>query len=295
VKLVAVKAAPTPTHCDKTDPEADARSGSIHFYTLTYKFRLRDRHQSELNRQARAVNFVWNYCNETQQHAVKWGRKWLSGYDLDKLTARTSKELNIHGHTIKRVCLQYEQCRRQHRKAWLRFRGRKSLGWVPFNTDTVSWNGEAFVFRGVRYQPMHTRTGLVPGMKFGAGSFAQDSKGHWYINVPVKVPTAASTPNTRVGIDLGLKTLATLSTGEKIEMPSFYRQNEEPLATLQRARKSKRTRAIHRKIANRRKDYLHKASRKIADTFGLIGERCRLVKSQELHSLQVHGEWRGDG
>ena len=31
------------------------------------KFRLRDKHARELNRQARAVNFVWNYANETQQ------------------------------------------------------------------------------------------------------------------------------------------------------------------------------------------------------------------------------------
>ena len=27
---------------------------------LTYKFRLKDKHAAELNRQARAVNFVWN-------------------------------------------------------------------------------------------------------------------------------------------------------------------------------------------------------------------------------------------
>lgn len=37
---------------------------------LTYKLRLRDKHASELNRQARAVSYVWNYCNETQQKTV---------------------------------------------------------------------------------------------------------------------------------------------------------------------------------------------------------------------------------
>ena len=35
--------------------------------TVTFKFRLRDKHAAELNRQARAVNFVWNYLNETQR------------------------------------------------------------------------------------------------------------------------------------------------------------------------------------------------------------------------------------
>src|SRR5262249_30047237 len=71
-------------------------------------------------------------------------------------------------------------------------------------------------------------------------------------------------------IDLGLKDLATLSTGEKIEMPSFYRKSEERLGKSQRARKTKRARAIHAKITNRRKDFLHKASSKLASKYGLV-------------------------
>ena len=74
----------------------------------------------------------------------------------------------------------------------------------------------------------------------------------------------------RVGIDLGLKDLATLSTGEKVEVPKFYRRSEQRLATVQRARKTKRARAIHAKIANRRKDFLHKASAKLAKEYGFI-------------------------
>ena len=67
------------------------------------KFRLRDKHASELNRQARAVNFVWNYANETQQKAARSGRSWLTAVDLQRLTAGASKELDLHAHTIQRV------------------------------------------------------------------------------------------------------------------------------------------------------------------------------------------------
>jgi IS605 OrfB family transposase len=74
----------------------------------------------------------------------------------------------------------------------------------------------------------------------------------------------------RVGIDLGLKDLATLSTGEKVQVPKFYRRSEQRLAAVQRARKTKRARAIHAKIANRRKDFLHKASAKLAKEYGFI-------------------------
>jgi hypothetical protein len=123
---------------------------------ITIKLRLRDKHAAELNRQARAVNFVWNYCNEAQRHVWRWDRR-LSKYDLQKLTAGSSKVLGIHAHTIQCVCQQYARSREQHRKPYLRFRGRKSLGWVPFNTGHVSFDGETFCFRGMRYEPMHLR------------------------------------------------------------------------------------------------------------------------------------------
>jgi IS605 OrfB family transposase len=71
-------------------------------------------------------------------------------------------------------------------------------------------------------------------------------------------------------VDLGLKDLATLSDGGTIDMPRFYRKSEVSLASAQRSRKSKRVMAIHRKTANRRKDFLHKASTRLTKEHGLI-------------------------
>ena len=239
--------------------------------TITIKLRLKDKHASELNRMARAVNYVWNYCNDIQQKAARARRKSLSGFDLQKLTAGSSKELDIHGHTIQKVCQTYDKSRRTHKKMWLRFRGRKSLGWVPFNTEYVKYDGENLVFRGVKYSAMHGHPLLKPGMKIGAGSFNQDSRGRWYLNLPVQVEVSSDAQPGAVGIDLGLKDFATLSTGDKIAAPRLYRASEAKLATAQRARKSNaRIRRIHAKIANRRKDFLHKASASIAKQFGLI-------------------------
>ena len=252
------------------EPDSTPRT-HIARQTLTFKFRLKDKHAAELNRQARAVNFVWNYLNETQQKAARAHRKWLSAFDLQKLTNGASKELDLHAHTIQRVCRAYDDARKTHKKAWLRWRGRKSLGWVPFNTGHVSFDGEAFKFRGVVYHTMHLRDELKSGVKIGAGSFNADGRGRWYLNIPVEVECAASAPVSYAGIDLGLHDLATLSTRAKVEAPRFYRASEERLATAQRARKTpKRVRAIHVKVANRRKDFLHKASAKIAAKFGLI-------------------------
>jgi putative transposase len=83
----------------------------------------------------------------------------------------------LHSHSIQRVCREYEKSRKAKKNPLLRYRDRKSLGWVPFNTGHVSFDGEALTFRGVRYEPMHPRDILKPGIKIGAGSFNRDSHG----------------------------------------------------------------------------------------------------------------------
>jgi putative transposase len=263
---------------------------------ITIKLRLRDKHSSGLCRQARAVNVCWNYVNETQQKAVRALRPWLSYWDLARLTAGAGKELDLHSHTVQRVCRVYDDARKVQRKPWLRWRGRKSLGWVPFNTGHVSFDGEAFTFRGVRYTTMHLQDVLKPDMRFGAGSFNADAKGHWYLNLLVDVEAAAPAYENAVGIDLGLKTLATLSDGDKIEMPRFYRASEEKLVTAQRARKTKRARAIHAKVGNRRKDFLHKAANAVVRDYGtiIVGDvsPSKLAKTRMAKSIYDAG-WAG--
>src|SRR3981081_847668 len=49
---------------------------------LVYRYRIKSL-TGLLSRQARACNFVWNFCNETQQHALKWNKRWPSGFDLN--------------------------------------------------------------------------------------------------------------------------------------------------------------------------------------------------------------------
>lgn len=236
---------------------------------IVYRFRLRDTCDSELRRQSRAVNFVWNFCRESQQNALRWGKKWPSGYDLQKLTASSSDELGLHAHTIQQVCQRYAMSREQQRKPLLRWRGRRSLGWVPFNTGHVVYRDGAFVFRGRRYRAWISRD-LEEGQRFGAGSFSQDSLGHWYINLPVEIAAKQSAGTDAVGIDLGLKDIAALSTGRVIEHPRWYRRMQDRLAAAQRANKKRQAKRLHAKAAAQRADYLHKESTRLVCEHGAI-------------------------
>jgi len=85
-----------------------------------------------------------------------------------------------------------------------------------------------------------------------------------------------------VGIDLGLLHFATLSDGSTIENPGHYRRAEKHLKKGQEAlswkkrgshrrKKAVKCRAkAHRKVANQRRDFLHKQSRKLVNAYGTI-------------------------
>jgi IS605 OrfB family transposase len=91
-----------------------------------------------------------------------------------------------------------------------------------------------------------------------------DARGRWYFNVTVEVANKPSQGTGAVGIDLGCKEAATCSDGDGLD-GRWYRDQEAKLAVAQRARNKQRVRAIHAKIRNRRKDAMHKFSRRLVN------------------------------
>ena len=96
------------------------------------------------------------------------------------------------------------------------------------------------------------------------------------------VSSPALDKHQSVGLDYASAELFVDSEGEKANYPRYYRQSEEKLARLQQslARKKKgsqnykknkiRIAKIHEKIANQRKDFLHKLSTDLIDTYDYI-------------------------
>ncbi len=85
-----------------------------------------------------------------------------------------------------------------------------------------------------------------------------------------------------VGIDVGLTSFATLSNGEKIDNPRFFKKDEYNINHARR-NLNKTTKGtpeymkrkhvavlVHKRIANRRKDFAHQLSRKLVNRFGII-------------------------
>ena len=234
----------------------------------TLRLRVKDKHSKMLMALAREVNQVWNYCNETSARAIRERGKWLSGFDLQKLTAGYSKceGVQIGSTTVQQVCEEYAVRRKQFKKAKLNWRvsnaksSKHSLGWVPFKAGAVKFKAGQVKFAGSLYSLWDSYD--LSKYELRSGSFSQDARGRWYLNVAVQVETAKSTGTASVGIDLGLKTVATTSTGETLE-GRWYRDAECALSKAQKANKKQRVKAISAQIANRRKDALHKFSSSI--------------------------------
>lgn len=113
------------------------------------------------------------------------------------------------------------------------------------------------------------------------------SMNQWYVGFSVECnpKSVKQSVGNAVGIDLGLYSFATLSDGNVIENPRYYRRSQDRLNALQSKFSKNRSRtngkaltALHRKVANQRKDFLHKESRKLVNTYDLIAHEDLNIK-----------------
>jgi len=242
--------------------------------THTLRLKVKPGAAAWLNAAASEVNAVWNWANEVSARAAQpfAGRpKWLSGFELNNLSAGGTQYFEkIGADTIQRVNGEYAAKRRAAGRCQLRWRvsrgARRSLGWVPFKAASLKRKGEALRFGGKTFRVFEGER--LNGVKWQQGCFAQDAVGDWWLCLPVEVgveQTAA--PCEAVGIDLGLKTVAVTSDGERCEAGCSYRGIEQRIAQAQRRGHRHQAKRLHRRAANRRRDALHKFSRRIVDRY----------------------------
>jgi putative transposase len=111
-----------------------------------------------------------------------------------------------------------------------------------------------------------------------------EDAGHWYAAINVEIePPEHKHPRESVGIDVGIKTLAVLSDGVQYENQVLLRSRLRKLKRLNRElsrrqegsgrwnRTKKKLVKLHRRIANKRLDYTHKMTTRIARTYRIIG------------------------
>lgn len=167
----------------------------------------------------------------------------------------------------------------EKRSAYPRFKSRKK------SRNSAEYTRSAFVYRDGRLtlakmrEPLDVAWSrpLPEGQAPSTVTVSRDSAGRWFVSMLCEDDSVKALPTSlaAVGIDAGITSLVTLSTGEKVVNPKFERKDRAKLARAQRelSRKEKGSRnrdkararvaRVHARITDRRRDFLHKLSTRL--------------------------------
>ena len=126
----------------------------------------------------------------------------------------------------------------------------------------------------------------IPNGKLQSITVSKNPAGHYFASLLYKVEKKQinyiPNPENCIGIDFGLKNFITTNIGEKIDSPKAYKKSQKRLVRLARQHSKKKTNSKnrekarlrlakqHEKIANQRKDFNHKLSRKLVNQYDFI-------------------------
>lgn len=197
-------------------------------------------------------------------------------------------------------------------KAYKNFFRDKSIGFPKFkskktNRFSYTTNNQKGTIRidgrYVKIPKLKSKIKIVLHRQFKglikSATISKTPSNQYYISILVDTENSQLPKNdNKIGIDLGLKEFAICSNGDRYDNPKNLRKSEKKLAKLQKdlSRKTKgsnnrykarlKVAKLHQKIANQRKDFLHKLSTKIiSDNQVIVLEDLRVKNMLKNHKL----------
>ena len=153
------------------------------------------------------------------------------------------------------------------------FKKRHNGGSAEFTRSAFSWkSGQVFLAKCKEALPIRWSRPLPEGCSPSTITVKLDKSGRWHVSLLVDNPNIKHIPllTKSVGLDVGITSLLTTSDGNKIANPRHFKRHRRKLKRVQkslsRKKKGSNNRAIarvkvaraHGKIADSRKDFLHK-------------------------------------
>jgi len=241
-----------------------------------------------LNRTFGSVRYVYNRALAERSRAWTQDQKRVTFAETCRMLTQWKADPETSWlYEVSNVALQ--QGLQHLQQAYLNFWGKRS-GYPTFKSKRKSRASATFTTSGFRYRdgqitlakmdvPLDIRWSRPPPecAEPSTVTVSRDAAGRWHVSILVEetIEPLPPAPASAVGVDAGITSLVTLSTGEKITNPKCEKRDRARLAKAQRnlARKQKgsrnRARArvkvarVYARITDRRTDFLHKLSTRI--------------------------------
>jgi len=266
----------------------------------TFKYRLYPTKQQQrlLDQQLEECRWLYNHLLAERRDAWEQRQESLRYYDqamrLPALKVERPALAGVHSQVVQNVAVRidlafkafFRRCKAGETPGYPRFRGHGRYTSITFPQVPVGCRFDAAA-RRVRVANIGLVKMLLHRPMEGApktATLSRSGTSKWYVCFSCECAEPAPLPATgrRVGMDVGLKTFATLSDGQEIANPRFFRCEEHALAkaqrrlskeeqgTPERAKRRKVVARVHERTRWRRRDFTHQHSRRIVNQFDAI-------------------------
>ena len=257
----------------------------------TFKFRLQPSksQRTKLMQTLELCRLVYNSTLTTRKNAWESEKRSVSLYGTNKMLTSWKIEYpdlkQVHSQVLQnvqeRVDLAFQSYFRRVKEGAEKVGYPRFKGYGGYDSFTFKQSGFELLDNGLMVSKIgaikiiqhHPIEGRIKTL-----NIQRDAVGNWYACFACEVePTPLPFNDVAVGIDVGLKSFATLSNGIPIDNSRFFRRDEIELGRAQRRwekdktpKRRKVVNHIYQRIANRRKDFAHKESRKLVNAYGAI-------------------------
>ena len=252
-----------------------------------YRFYPSDQQEQELNRTFGCVRKVYNLALEARTKAWYTEQRRVTYVQTSALLTEWKRDPElVFLSEVSSVPLQ--QGLRHLQTAFANFwdkpakyptfkSKRRSRASAEYTRSAFRWRDGALTLAKMA-EPLDIRWSrpLPDGAEPSTVTVSRDAAGRWHVSLLCEVTVQDGPPTDAVvGIDAGITSLVTLSTGEKVTNPRHERGDRKWLARAQRrlARKAPTSRnrekarrkvaKVYARIADRRRDHLHKLSTRL--------------------------------
>lgn len=274
-----------------------------------YRFFPTDEQKKNLAQTFGCVRLVFNTMLDARTKAWQQEKQHLSYHDTAKmLTELKKQEDRVFLNDVSSVCLQ--QTLRNLDTAFRNFfagRAKYPTFKKAKSNQSARYANNAFKFvdgkitlaRQTEPLEISWSRPLPDDAKINSITISKDTVDRYFISIHFETAwKPLEDVQTSVGIDVGIKTLAVLSNGEKLENPKFLQSAEKKIKRLQRRlskkvkgsnnrRKAKLKLAkAHAKVSDKRADYIHQFTTKtIRENQTIIVEGLSVANMLKNHCL----------